>query len=250
MVELPEQDELVIAVIKKILPYGAFCELPEYGKFEAFLHISEVAPRWIKNIHEFISEGQQHVARVYHIDREKNQVDLSLKRVSEEEKKRKLEFIQNEKRASKLIQLSLDGIKSDLKPDEIRTILEDKFGDLYSVFKEVCEHGEEILQDVKLPAAVKSKIVEISQRNIKKQIVKVGGTVIIQCFGQDGIEKIKNALKTPNQNVEIHYLGAPRYQLTLTASTYKEAEKAMNEVVEKIKTFAQKNSCEFSFERI
>ena len=57
--ELPDHDELVIAVIKKIMPYGAFCSLPEYGNVEAFLHVSEVAPRWIKNIHEFISEGQK-----------------------------------------------------------------------------------------------------------------------------------------------------------------------------------------------
>ena len=90
MAEIPEQDELVLAVIKKIMPYGAFCVLPEYKDAEAFLHVSEVAPRWIKNIHEFISEGQRHVVKIYHIDREKNQIDVSLKRVSEEEKKQVL----------------------------------------------------------------------------------------------------------------------------------------------------------------
>jgi translation initiation factor 2 subunit 1 len=80
--ELPEENELVMAVIKKILPYGAFCSLPEYNNLEAFLHVSEVAPRWIKNIHEFISEGQKHVVKVHHLDKEKNQVDISIKRVS------------------------------------------------------------------------------------------------------------------------------------------------------------------------
>ena len=102
MMEFPEKDELVIVNIRKILPYGAFCILPEYNNMEAFLHVSEVAPRWIKNIHEFLSEGQQHVAKIYRLDREKNQVDISLKRVSEEEKKGKLEIIRTEKRAAKL----------------------------------------------------------------------------------------------------------------------------------------------------
>ena len=45
------------------MPYGAFCTLPEYKDLEAFLHVSEVAPRWIKNIHDFISEGQRYVVR-------------------------------------------------------------------------------------------------------------------------------------------------------------------------------------------
>ena len=98
IIELPEENELVVAVIKKIMPYGAFCVLPEYQDMEAFMHISEVAPRWIKNIHEFISEGQRHVAKVHHIDREKRQVDISLKRVNEEEKKVKLESMKIEKK--------------------------------------------------------------------------------------------------------------------------------------------------------
>lgn len=54
--ELPREGSLAIAVVKKIMPYGAFCTLTEYGDIEAFMHISEVAPRWIKNIHEFLSE--------------------------------------------------------------------------------------------------------------------------------------------------------------------------------------------------
>jgi len=93
------------------MPYGAFCSLAEYPDLEGFLHISEVAPRWIKNIHEFISEGQRHVVKVHHVDRAKNQVDVSIKRVNEEEKKRKLEGVQNEKRGKKLLELSLKNAK-------------------------------------------------------------------------------------------------------------------------------------------
>ena len=31
MADMPEQDELVLVTVKKIMPYGAFCSLDEYG---------------------------------------------------------------------------------------------------------------------------------------------------------------------------------------------------------------------------
>jgi translation initiation factor 2 subunit 1 len=43
----PEKDKLVIATVTKIMPYGAFLSLKEYEGVEAFMHISEVAPRWM-----------------------------------------------------------------------------------------------------------------------------------------------------------------------------------------------------------
>ena len=77
--KMPEQDEFVIATVKKIFPYGAFCSLDEYGGAEAFIHVSEVAPRWIKNIHEFLKEGQRIVAKVHRFVPEKNLVEISLR---------------------------------------------------------------------------------------------------------------------------------------------------------------------------
>ena len=54
----PEPRELIIATVKKVVPYGAFCSLDEYNDIEAFIHVSEIAPRWIKNVHEHVKEGQ------------------------------------------------------------------------------------------------------------------------------------------------------------------------------------------------
>ena len=107
MADMPEQDELVLVTVKKIMPYGAFCSLDEYAAREAFVHISEVAPRWIKNIHEFLHDGQKLVAKVYHLDLEKNQIDLSLKRVTESERKLKIEGNRREKRAEKLFEVAV-----------------------------------------------------------------------------------------------------------------------------------------------
>jgi translation initiation factor 2 subunit 1 len=245
---LPERDELVIAVIKKIMPYGAFCILPEYNDLESFLHVSEVAPRWIKNIHEFISEGQRYVVKVHHVDPTKNQVDISIKRVNEEEKKHKLESIQNEKRGEKLLDISIkeSGLKVDVA--EIKKTLESEFGDVFSCFKEVSYTGEDVLSKVDLPAKLKAKIIEIAKKSIKRPLVTIDAIINFVSYGQNGLNDLKKAF-TFKDEISIHYLGAPRYKVSITATDYKTAEKKLSAISDYIKAFAQKNDCDFSLIR-
>ena len=245
--ELPEESELVIAVIKKIMPYGAFCALPEYGDREAFLHVSEVAPRWIKNIHEFISEGQRVVVKVHHVDKEKNQVDVSIKRVSEEEKKRKLELLQNEKRGAKLLEVALEGTKG-ITAAEAALEIEKHFDDVYTCFREASLKGEDVLKKVDLPKAVKTRIWEIATKHIKKPVVSISVIVTMTCFNPAGLDSIKEALSV-SDDVSIHYLGAPKYKVSLSAPDYKSGEKKLLGILEHIKTYAQKNNCDFKYDR-
>lgn len=248
IVELPDEGELVIAVIKKIMPYGAFCVLPEYGNLEAFLHVSEVAPRWIKNIHEFISEGQRHVMKVHRVDREKGQVDISIKRVSEEEKKLKLEMVQNEKRGAKLLEIALEAAKAAPEAPAVRKEIETHFDDVYSCFKEASLRGEDALKKLDIPKAIKAKIIEIAQKSIKKPVVEVGSVISLVCFSPRGIDTIRGALDV-GDGIEVHYLGAPKYKVSLTAPDYKSAEKKLDAVLERIRQYAHKNNCDFKSDR-
>ncbi len=246
--ELPENNELVLATIKKIMPYGAFCTLTEYNDREAFLHISEVASRWIKNIHEFISEGQRVVVKVHRIDREKNQIDVSLKRVNDEEKKNKLAQVSFEKRAQKLVEVAVKDSKSKLNPEDVRAKLEEEYGDLFTCLKECSEKGESALKDIDLPKAVKTNIVETAKKNIKKPVVSVGGVINLSCSGSDGVEAIKKILLIKDKDIQIHYLGAPRYKISLKVSDYKTGEKKLSSILESMEESARKSNCTFSFE--
>ncbi len=109
---------------------------------------------------------------------------------------------------------------------------------------------EDVLKDVALSPLLKSKIVEIAKKSgTKKQLVNITCTIMLRCFGDDGIERIKEALRFNNDNLRFHYLGAPRYQLILAAESYKEGEQELNTILEKLKAFAKNNNCEFGFER-
>jgi translation initiation factor 2 subunit 1 len=250
--EFPEENELVLAVVKKIMPYGAFCVLPEYGDREAFMHVSEVAPRWIKNIHEFLSEGQRHVVKVHRMDRTKGQIDVSLKRVNEEEKKLKLESVQTAKKAAKMLEISITTSKATITIPDAEKEITEHYGDAYEMFQEVSEKGMDALEKLKLPKAMKEKIVELAQKNIKKPVFEVDGIAKMISYSPDGIEDIKKILKEEqkeNHTLKIHYLGAPNYKLSVTGGSYKEAEKILTKITDRIGKKAQDSDCEFSFEK-
>ncbi|MCX8175378.1 MAG: translation initiation factor IF-2 subunit alpha [Candidatus Micrarchaeota archaeon] len=250
---LPEQDELVLVSVKKIMPYGAFCTLDEYGGKEAFVHISEVAPRWIKNIHEFLHEGQKLVAKVYHVDASKGQIDLSLKRVTESEKKAKMEGARREKRAEKLFEVALKVAKST-KAEALtaQTALVEKYGSIVDAIEALAEGGEAALAGIRIEKGLAKALVEVTAKSMRKAKAELNGLLSLTSYSPDGVEEIKQALlsspKPQDAKVELLYLGAPHYQIRVVAEDYKAAQKAMESTVQSIMEEARKRqmSAEFS----
>ena len=255
MVDMPEQDELVLATVKKIMPYGAFCSLDEYGDKEAFVHISEVAPRWIKNIHEFLREGQKLVAKVYHIEADKDQIDLSLKRVNESEKKMKMEGSRREKRADKLFEVALKIAKST-KSEEVasRAALVAKYGNLIDAIEALSEKGEEAIAGLKIEKGLAKALLEVAMKNIKKARAEMNGIISLTSYSKNGVDEVKRILssvKAPaGVETELLYLGAPKYQLRVVADDFKSADKALETIVEHIYAEAKKSGAIADFAKI
>ncbi len=251
---IPEEGELVIIKIKKILPYGAFCTLEEYTNKEGFVHISEVASRWIKNIHEFISEGKTDVAKVINIDERKGQIDLSLKQVSDSEKKRKINFVRKDKRANKLIeQVGKQTKLKDKEIEEIKQKLLDEFGELYGALEEISSEGKESLKDLNLPKKFEEMLITVSKNAVKKPKAIIKGILKITIYEPDGVEiiqKVIGKIKNPkNVKIDISYIGAPNYELKIEADDYKTAEKILEKFIKKIKEKTEDKTIEIDFER-
>ena len=87
--EWPDVGDLVVATVKKVVGYGAYVSLDEHGEKEGLLHISEISTRWVRNIRDHVREGKKLILRVLRVDKEKGQVDLSLKRVGKSEQREK-----------------------------------------------------------------------------------------------------------------------------------------------------------------
>jgi translation initiation factor 2 subunit 1 len=233
------------------MPYGAFCQLEEYGNKEAFIHVSEVASRWIKNIHTFLKEGQREVGRVYRMAPDKHMIDISLKRVSDSDKKRKLDLFRRDKRAEKLFEILSEKVKKPkMKLEEVIEVITKEYEDVFGLFEDASAVGEEALNKIDITEDWKKAIVEISQSSIKQRKKEISGTLTIKSLKPNGIEIIKKALASGAAgSAKISYLGAPRYMIVVEGNDFKTCEKKLRNAVETITKEIEKAKGTCTFER-
>lgn len=251
---LPEEGEIVIATVTQVTGHGAYVTLDEYNNMTGFLHISEIATGWIRNIERYIRPKQKAVLKVIRVNKVRGEVDTSLKQVSGEERKSKLiEVKKNDKAAT-----FLDFIKSKLKltdetVKEIEDVLLQKYDYVYDAFEAVSRKGLDAIQNINLSPEIKNAIEEASKR-IPVPVVEISGIMEIILKKPNGIEIIKSTLANAegskgSANSTITYIGAPRYRIVVTAENFKVAEKFMNNTVEKLRANIEKQHGTFNFVR-
>ena len=84
--------------VREITPHGIYVDLDEYNGMNGFLHISEISTGWVRNIDRVAKVGQKLVLKVVRAEKSRREVDLSLRQVTNEERRNKLiEWKQKEK---------------------------------------------------------------------------------------------------------------------------------------------------------
>lgn len=232
--EWPKPNELVVCTVSEVVDFGAYVKLDEYGKKEGLITIAEVAPGWIKNIRNYVREGQKIVCRVLKVDPSKYHIDLSLKDVNKHQRRQKIQEWKNELKAEKWLQLVAEGTGTSNKELQgIIDLLIDKFENLYIAFEEAAIKGPNILTDIGVNKKQANAITKIASENIKIPLVDITGYVDLTCPLPNGVDIIKNALDKAtiidekNVKLEISYTGAPRYRIRVIAPDYKKAEKLL-----------------------
>lgn len=71
--------------MKNIAEMGAYVALLEYNNIEGMILLSELSRRRIRSISSLIKVGRQEPVMVLRVDKEKGYIDLSKRRVSEED---------------------------------------------------------------------------------------------------------------------------------------------------------------------
>jgi len=236
----PAPGEIVIGTVTRVLDFGAFVSLDEYEDKEGMVHISEVAPGWIKDIRDHVKRGQKVVCKVLSVNPERGHIDLSIKDVTERQKKEKLQQWKSELRAFKWLEIA--GKKVGLNQDEIIKVgkkLIEEYDTVYEAFEEAAFEGYEVL--IPIVGEELAKVIgEIAREHIKPPKVKVRGYFELRSFASDGVERIKKALMEAYKvakdgvKVSIEYVGAPKYRIVIEAEDYKIAEKALKDAVDSV----------------
>ncbi|MEM2643557.1 MAG: translation initiation factor IF-2 subunit alpha [Candidatus Bathyarchaeia archaeon] len=238
--EWPEVGELVISTVNEITDYGAYVTLDEYGK-EGFLHISEISSGWIRNIRDYIREGEKVVLKVLRVDQERNQIDLSLRRVTQREKREKILLWKRSRKAESLLRSASQKIGISLEElyDRIAEPLEKSFSDIYEGLEAAAREGSEVLLKAGLPKDIAEVLTEIAKEKIKVSAVKVKGVLNITCLKPDGVLRIKEALlkakasvSSHGSSVKIYVIAPPKYQVEVTAKDYKEANAILKRIAD------------------
>jgi len=231
----PSEDELVVATITRVQNYGAFASLDEYQGCKGMIHISEISSRWIRNINDYVKEGQRTVLKVLKVDRERGHIDLSLKSVKPAQRKETLEKYKREQRARKLIEISGERLKEKEMANAIADSIYEKYDSLYQVLENSLTSGEDALKDAKISDIWKKMLVKVANENLEIPRVTIKANLELSSKASGGIEVIKGALtkalkahKVKDIELSIKYLGAPKYRIQITALNYKVAEQALD----------------------
>lgn len=81
----PEVDMAVMIQVKNIADMGAYVSLLEYNNIEGMILFSELSRRRIRSISSLIKVGRIEPVMVLRVDNERGYIDLSKRRVSEED---------------------------------------------------------------------------------------------------------------------------------------------------------------------
>lgn len=250
--DTPEIGETVICRVTKVLGYGVFVELVEYGDRKGFVHISEVASRWVKNIRNHVRDGQIRAAKVLSLNPSKGQIDLSLAKVSSQAQRAKIEEWKQLKRSKKLIELLAKSEKAGFEEAWEATAkpLLSEYDTLYEGFQQIALKGTEAAKMV--PSKWRKPLVELIKKSISPPEKTVKGKIELHSLKPNGAEVIRNALDrglkaVKDAKAEVFYVKGGKYALRATSSDFKSAEKKLEQVAEAIAKEIEKEGGKANF---
>lgn len=239
--EWPEVGDLIMGTVETVTDYGAYVRLDEYDK-RGLLHISEVSSSWIRNIRDFVREGQKVVLKVLRVDAEKGHIDLSLRRVTKREKIEKMLSWKRERKAEALLRSVAEkvGLSVGEVYEKAGAIIENEYG-LYECFEKVAKDGIEVLTKIGVPEELAKVFTEVAKERIRLPTVKITGIVELRCFKPDGVKIIKDAFlsakkseKTRDSKLRFYVVATPKYGIEILADNYRHAEAILQKVAETV----------------
>ena len=226
-----KEDDILLCTVDKIEKTAVFVKLPD-GKIGTIV-TSEIAPGRIRNIRQYVSPNKKIVCKVLRISG--SHIDLTLRRVTSKERKEVMQQYKQEQTAKSAIHSI---IKKDTKEVE-ENILKD-FPTLSEFLLEAKE--KESLIDKYIPKEFHEQIKKITQKKSKQ--IEIKKILKLKCLENDGIQRIKKIFPKGNQQ-KVTYISAGKFQLSLKADNYKDGNKTMEQVLEKVEQSAKENKCEF-----
>lgn len=249
--EYPSYGEKVIGTVKRLNPYSAFVELDEYPGKEGMIHISEAARKWVKDIREIVKEGQKVVALVVRVEPEKGHIALSLKRLGRRDYDEKMKEFKREQKAEKMLEMVGKelGFNLDKAYDEIGFPLMELFGEMFKGFQ-TAQSSPELLVKKGIPEKYVNAIKSVAEKVMELKEIEMRGMLELRSYAPDGVGQIKNILAEASKKMEVKYISAPKYLVSIKSKDIKAAEKKLEAMANEIIKQVEKADGEGKFEKV
>ncbi|MHA2357215.1 MAG: translation initiation factor IF-2 subunit alpha [Candidatus Heimdallarchaeaceae archaeon] len=237
---LPESGDLVIGTVKSIFDHGVYVNLDEYEDLQAYCHVSEVSSTWVRNIRNVMRIGKKVVGRVMRV--KENQIDISIKRVSDGLKRTKVEEWKRYRTAITLLEMGAKQRKIDFETarTEVEDIATETYGNLYQAFEESLFKGESVFTEAGISEEWATVLTNIAKKNLTIPKISITRDVEIICWEGNGVNLIRDALKSALEarkeieaeeeelKIEMYVRGAPIYRFVISARDYQLAEELIS----------------------
>ncbi|KAI9805120.1 MAG: hypothetical protein M1825_000954 [Sarcosagium campestre] len=218
----PEVESFVMVNVKQIAEMGAYVKLLEYDNIDGMILLSELSRRRIRSIQKLIRVGRNEVVVVLRVDKEKGYIDLSKRRVSPEDIVKCEERYNKSKMVHSIMRHVAEKTETPIE-DLYQTIgwpLNKRYGHAVDAFK-LSITNPDVWKDIDFPSDVaRGELMSYIGKRLTPQPTKVRSDVEVTCFGYEGIDAVKNALRaaeaknTPEAQVKVKLVSPPLYVLT------------------------------------
>jgi translation initiation factor 2 subunit 1 len=236
-----KEGDIYICKVKKLLQHGIIVFVGGTDK-EGFIHISELSKRWVRDVKDVAKEGDMIVCKVITLSQSP---ELSVKRVTDSEKREALREWSIENRLLKLIEKFYKKDTEKLKDQLIK-----KYGSVYKFYENLVKNGKAEIDEMKLNKEIVNELLDFVEKTKKKVIIK--NQLEIKTYEEGGVNKIKEMLQecSRNKGVLIRYIKAPVYLMTVdlgdTKKTLNENKKILDMMAKKSKA----SNIEFKYTEI
>ncbi|KAL0323455.1 UNVERIFIED_CONTAM: Eukaryotic translation initiation factor 2 subunit alpha [Sesamum angustifolium] len=233
--KFPEMDTPVMIQIKSINPGTcAYVSLLEYDDMEAMLSFTELSRRRIRSIASLVRIGRVEPVMVLHVDPDKGFVNLSKRRISQDDATACLERYNKSKHVHSILRHVAETMDVHLEELYVHVgwPLYRKYGHAFEAFKLIVSDPDSVLSSLTLevikvvPAIsdeVKQALVENIQRRVMPQAVKVRAEVEIKCFELDGFFTLSP--------VKMSLVGPPLYVLNTQTLNKEQGIEVLNKAI-------------------
>ncbi|KAK4480689.1 hypothetical protein RD792_013770 [Penstemon davidsonii] len=258
----PEVDHAVMIQVKSMADSGAYVSLLEYNNIEGMILFSELSRRRIRSISSLIKVGRIEPVMVLRVDKEKGYIDLSKRRVSEEDIQGCEERYNKSKLVHSIMRHVAETMNNDLEDLYIHVgwPLYRKYGHAFEAFKlivndpdsvldtltrEVKEIGPDGQEVTKVVPAITEEIKDALVKNIRRRMtpqpLKIRADIEMKCFQFDGVLHIKEAMRKAeaagNKDcpVKIKLVAPPAYVLNTQTLDKEQGIAILNKAIEACK---------------